>query len=306
MGCNSSTGTAEQEGIGRPADSRAFNVEGLDCAEEVEALRREVGPVAGGASRHAVEVLLKAAEDPLVTAEHDVVRALFRMVVDSGSDDEAAKDRAVALLLAMATDDNEHVARTGGEVAAWLRHRGALGDQQLQQAMARGIAVRRGIAKVVEDLLIEQNPQQWLRELAIKLATDADPQTGDTVLYAFLKPSAATLLSEREFMERLITAATGAGHDIRPLVEACDREASLRPIAEIILHAAENLTAEAPTRFGWGDAGNLPGLLARLLEEAERNGDFALRTRALDAWDAVLDRDLPPAWAAIANRMVLP
>ncbi len=37
--------------------SRPFRVEGMDCAEEVDALRREVGPVAGGAERLAFDLM---------------------------------------------------------------------------------------------------------------------------------------------------------------------------------------------------------------------------------------------------------
>ena len=40
-----------------PESSQTFRITGLDCAEEVAVLKREVGPVVGGEERLAFDVL---------------------------------------------------------------------------------------------------------------------------------------------------------------------------------------------------------------------------------------------------------
>ena len=40
-----------------PSPSQTFRITGLDCAEEVAVLKREVGPVVGGEERLAFDVL---------------------------------------------------------------------------------------------------------------------------------------------------------------------------------------------------------------------------------------------------------
>jgi len=250
----------------------------------------------------AVKLLLDVTVDPLVAAEQEVSQGLYWLALAPADVGEHVRQEAVALLLAMAEHENEHVASAGGQAAVWLRHHGAIGDGELQHVLGCGTSVRRGMARVVQRLLIGQGPPPWLRELAVELVADTDRQTARTVLFAFLKPESASLLENGAFVRRLVTAAVNAGHDVGPLVRACDRQALLRPVAGIILSAANTL-AWRGRHPGWETAHSLPGLLARLVEECEREGDFDLRSRALDAWDSLLEANVPLASRALATRL---
>jgi Zn2+/Cd2+-exporting ATPase len=79
------------------SESRAFKISGLDCAEEVAVLKREIGPLVGG-------------EDLL---EFDVLRAKMTVLAPA----QVAKDSAIVAA----------VRRTGMRAEAWLE--GSKGDQ---------------------------------------------------------------------------------------------------------------------------------------------------------------------------------
>jgi Zn2+/Cd2+-exporting ATPase len=75
----------------------AFKVQGLDCAEEVSALRRQVGPVVGGDDRLAFDVLngrMMVLETANQVSTDDIRKAVRRTgmsAVEWRADDEAAK-----------------------------------------------------------------------------------------------------------------------------------------------------------------------------------------------------------------------
>ncbi len=74
-----------------------FKVQGLDCAEEVATLRREVGPLVGGADRLAFDVLngrmmvLEDAERVSAEEVHEAVRRTGMTAVEWREDDEEIK-----------------------------------------------------------------------------------------------------------------------------------------------------------------------------------------------------------------------
>ncbi|HHQ47678.1 MAG TPA: hypothetical protein ENK19_02180 [Acidobacteria bacterium] len=253
-------------------------------------------------SREAVELLLTVAADPVGAAEREVTSALYRLALGDRDGEKPFKRQAIEFLLAMAHHDNESVANSGGEAAVWLRWKDVIGDEEIQQVRACGTSARRGMANVVQQLLVEENRPGWLCELAIVLAGDADRQTSQTVVFTFLHPESSTLLHDRDLIDRLISGAVGAGHDIGPIVEACDREALLRPVSGVVLSTAGALSG-TPDGQGWRAAHHLTGLLARLVEEAEREGDFGLRNQALDAWDELLEAGVAFARTALAARL---
>ncbi len=284
----------------------ALGIAGEIARHDDAGRRASAGAIAAacvdGSSKEAVKLVLQVATDPLVAAEREVIHGLFQLALGGEEVKKPARWRATALLLAMAGHPNEYVAGSGGQAAVWLRHRGVIGNGEIEKAMEAGVPTRRGMARVVQQLLIGSPPPPWLQKLAIELVSDTDQQTGRTVLFAFLKSGSAHLFSDREFVERLIAAALDSNHDLIPVVEACDRQACLQPVARVVLNMAREL-AGAPYNRRWREADELTGLLARLVEESEREQDFGLRNQALDAWDALLEANVPLARVALAFRL---
>ena len=69
----------------------AFRVEGLDCAEEVAALKRAVGPVVGGAERLGFDVLAGKMTVPAGSDSDRVIAAVLvrRMLTPRGDGQSA-------------------------------------------------------------------------------------------------------------------------------------------------------------------------------------------------------------------------
>src|SRR5262245_54046994 len=64
-----------------PRSDLAFKIHGMDCAEEVEVLKQEVGPVVGGADRLAFDILnarMTVLPGPVEVSEEAVRRAVGR------------------------------------------------------------------------------------------------------------------------------------------------------------------------------------------------------------------------------------
>jgi Cd2+/Zn2+-exporting ATPase len=73
--------SCETSGMPRPTfrSGRAYQVRGLDCAEEVAVLRQAVGPVLGGADRLAFDVLngrMTVAEEAREVSEQAILEAI--------------------------------------------------------------------------------------------------------------------------------------------------------------------------------------------------------------------------------------
>ncbi len=76
-----------------------FKVHGLDCAEEVAALRREVGPVVGGEDRLSFDLLGGIMTVVAPTPSTDVIAAVARTGMRAEYVQELQLKRAVAALL---------------------------------------------------------------------------------------------------------------------------------------------------------------------------------------------------------------
>jgi len=85
----------------RSRAGRTFRISGMDCAEEIAALRREVGPLVGGAERLGFDLLrgtmTLAAEAARIT-DHQIVEAVARAGLAAHLDDgdDRASDRGSA------------------------------------------------------------------------------------------------------------------------------------------------------------------------------------------------------------------
>jgi len=155
------------------ARTRAFRVAGLDCAEEIAALRREVGPLVGGESRLGFDLLrgrmTVAADESSLPAVSDaaIVAAVARagLVAElwGGSDPDRAGDRlrrhrllsTLVAGLATASGLLLHLALSGS-LAAALGHAAtpALPGVPLAARIAYSVAVLSGLLTVA--------PKAWL------------------------------------------------------------------------------------------------------------------------------------------------
>lgn len=80
---------------------------------------------------------------------------------------------------------------------------------------------------------------------------------------------------------------------------------TLLPLADDILHLTSQVAAPIGEIKPWEQrraAERACVLLARLIEECEREQDSALRSRALDAWDALLESKTLAALAELEAR----
>jgi hypothetical protein len=126
------------------------------------------------------------------------------------------------------------------------------------------------------------------------------------VLGAFKHGPAAELIRDRNLLARLLDTAA-CKRDMGPLVEACDRQDSLLPIAGKILELAASVSSgQLQVPMSWTDYHNLTsvvGLVARLAEEAESQGQYSWRTDALNAWDTLLEAGVAHAADALDARV---
>src|SRR5688572_14799223 len=81
------------------AARRQFKIRGLDCAQEVNALKREVGPLVGGAERLGFDLLkgrMIVAAPPEEVPDREVVRAVARagLTAESWEDGRARVEGA--------------------------------------------------------------------------------------------------------------------------------------------------------------------------------------------------------------------
>jgi hypothetical protein len=93
----------------------------------------------------------------------------------------------------------------------------------------------------------------------------------------------------------------GGRAELSMLLHACDRRASLLPVASVLIAAARSAAASSSHRWSWIGLG---GILARLVEETERNDDLDTRADALDAWDDLLESGSQAAADALDERVI--
>jgi Zn2+/Cd2+-exporting ATPase len=117
----------------RPPSGRTFKVSGLDCAEEVAVLRREIGPLVGGEDRLAFDVLngrMTVAEAARHVPDRDITAAVKRTGMrasrwEPGRDEDGADERHRHLQVWLTTASGLSVL-AGLVLHAWLT--GGIGE----------------------------------------------------------------------------------------------------------------------------------------------------------------------------------
>lgn len=150
--------------------ARAFRVAGMDCAEEIATLRREVGPVVGGEAKLGFDLLrgrMTVAADSKSVPDSTIVAAVgraglaaepWRAEGDDGSNDRLRRRRRVSTVvsgLATVAGFLLHAALAGGFGAA-LGREGMGGGHAVPLAarLVYGVAVLAGLVTVA--------PKAWL------------------------------------------------------------------------------------------------------------------------------------------------
>lgn len=150
--------------------ARAFRVAGMDCAEEIATLRREVGPVVGGEAKLGFDLLrgrMTVAADSKSVPDSTIVAAVgraglaaepWRAEGDDGSNDRLRSRRRVSTVvsgLATVAGFLLHAALAGGFGAA-LGREGMGGGHAVPLAarLVYGVAVLAGLVTVA--------PKAWL------------------------------------------------------------------------------------------------------------------------------------------------
>lgn len=252
----------------------------------------------------ATTALLTAAGNPEVAMEPDVRNALLALATDPHAT-TGSRRTACELLLNAIDDPREDVATTAGQVALRLREFEVIDDAKLEAVIAGSPVARGGIAIVLTPRL-QKEPPEWLLDLTVRLADDPDEKTGDLVVQTLRYPPASRLVEDRVFLGRLLKTSA-ARRDDRALLEACDRQNTLIPLADRILDLASTAAAEpAGSSTNWKrhrHVSGVVGLIARLVEETERENEFDLRTRALDAWDRLIEAGTAEAGRAFDDQV---
>jgi hypothetical protein len=250
-------------------------------------------------------LVVKAAKDPRVAAERDIMGSLIWLTVKSG--DRRICDAARQRLLALAGSASELIAKRGGHAIVALRMHGRLGDREVAERLACGKHVRRGAAEEAGVLLKDGDTPAWLLELALRLADDPDDGVADAVVHGLAYGPVEGFARDPEFLRRLLGTRSGK-RNLGAIIDACDRRDCLLPIADRVVDMAR---AAASTSNGdvefwrrYHGTRRAVDVLARLVEEAERESEFAVRTTALDAWDALLDSCELSAAAAFDKRVM--
>jgi hypothetical protein len=258
----------------------------------------------------AFAAVLKAAEDTLVAAQPDIIPMLL-WIASRSEVSPPFQDTAKARLLALAADQRDWIMERGGQAAINLRLREVIDDEELDRYLNGAIDTRRGIAAAIAELLSFDDVPAWVLELAIRLANDPDTKTGNIIVSALGNIKAGRLVTDRSFVADLLATAAYQRNQ-NPVIKACDRQDQLWPIKDLILTSAENAArtdADRDDSFDaranrWEEVAGLVDLLARLVEEAERKGSFGVRSRALDAWDQLLESGVPSATRAFNARVL--
>ena len=215
---------------------------------------------------------------------------LIRLTTKSGDAD--VRKGALQRLLAIASINDEPMAERGGRAAVALRMQDAIDDVKLDQVLSLGEPVRRGAARELDALLRDGHTPGWLLEFVLQLSDDPGEKIGDSVIFGVAYGPIEELVRNREFFSRLLDTRA-AIRNLSTIVEGCDRAAQLLPVADQIVELAMKAIHPRDDDVEyWRRCENTRravNALARLVEEAERESCFDVRTKALDAWDALIE-----------------
>ena len=240
----------------------------------------------------AFALVLRVAEDPQLAAEDDIGRALLR-IIQSNEGLPEQKDASVAILLGLIGDD-ERLARHGGHAALLLRAWGVIAPKVLTRELARSTKARQAAATTLANgLQVEKAPDVWMRDLAVDLANDDDEGVGEAILRAFDGDSGHLLQIPDFFTAMVRSKATR--RDPQDMLKLCCASGDIVTIADDVLHLAEGLTtAQVTAEKHWQLAATLDvavNALLALVARAEQVGNSGVRSRALDAWDRLIERE---------------
>jgi len=254
-------------------------------------------------------LLMRACRDTRVAADRDCLGALFWVLGHPGTTAEL-RDEIVATLTRLPAHDDAQVAERGGICVVELRSRGLLEAAAASALLWDHSAARKGAAGQLGRILHRGEREPWIFDHAIELAEDDEPEVGDTLLRAAVSPSNRAALIDPGFGARLVRTAAARRHRARVL-RAFDDLADLGgPVAELVFEVAKRVLtdpADPEPQGRWKrfeETRNLGGLLARLVEECEKTGDDATRSKALDAWDVLVSKrpfELGPLVGELTN-----
>jgi hypothetical protein len=257
------------------------------------------------APESSVSVLLAVTDNPEVACERDVIWWLFWLALNEGVK-QPMRAAARARLLALAHNKREQIAEHGGGAAVVLCWHGAITEKTLGEVLSIKGPVLRGAARSVAEHLSQSDLPNWLRDLTIELADNPDPEIGDIILGAFRGKAGDHLATDNYLVGRLLSTEAFKRRP-KPLIDACDRHDRLLPVSEWVVAMARAVATarvdHQPQRPRWHEEAGLVNILARLVEETEREGDFATRAATLDTWDKLIDAGVLSAWTALDDRL---
>lgn len=240
----------------------------------------------------AFALVLRVAKDPQLAAEDDIGKALL-FIIQSEDALPEQKNTSLAILLGLIGDD-ERLARHGGHAALLLRAWEVITPEVLTHELSRSPKARQAAATTLANgLQVEKAPDVWMRDLAVSFANDDDEGVGDAILRAFDGDSEHLLQIPDFFTAMVRSKATR--RDPQDMLKLCCTSGDIVTIADDVLHLAEGLTTvQVTAEEHWQLAATLDvavNALQALVARAEQVGNSAVRSRALDAWDRLIERE---------------
>jgi hypothetical protein len=237
-------------------------------------------------------VVLSVASDPEIAAEHDVADALLVMVTCPKATEEQ-KQSARNILLGLVRG-NDRQARCGGSSALLLRAWDVITPQEMMSALTHSVAARTAAASTLAEWLqFEKAPPPWMRELALQFAEDESDEVGKAILRVF-DESYEHLLAISGFFPAM-AKSRAASHESQGLLKLFCRSADIVILAPEVINVTTALAEKKATDENrWSLQHELDlgvNALQALVSQAEQENNNSVRSRALDVWDRLIERD---------------
>jgi len=260
----------------------------------VPAVRAAAATLAMSAYSSAPEranAIVRTACDDLAVAASSL-RILFFLVDRALAEgDEVESIRSILHRLPASTEP--YGALQGGRALVALRCRGVTSLDDVRELLRLHPRARKGAAEEVGHWLSDSEQRSWILEYAHELANDEDVSVAQEMIRQGTSTRNRPLLRDPTFASGLVTSHGGRSqYGAEWLLMAMDEESNLFPMAEVILeHANAILDGEGRTDSlaRYSEVRLLGGLLARLVEECEREGHSEERRKALNAWDRLIE-----------------
>ena len=237
-------------------------------------------------------ILLSVAADPDIAAERDVNDALLFLVCCPKATPE---QKALAMTtLRRLVLGNERQSRRGGSAVLLLRAWNLISTEEMMSSLADSSVARKAAASTLaEGLQVEKAPASWMREVAIQFANDVSSEVGEAILTVF-NESCEHLLAIPGFFPSMIRSSA-ALRDPQELFELFYRSGDIVSLAPEVLHLAASFSGTVVTPENqWSVQRSLEvavNALQALVSQAEQQGNVAVRSRALDIWDQLIERN---------------